>query len=255
MRNRNLALGAAIIALATGLGSAVLLQRDAAAPQNLPELGLMTTLPIYWPETEGLDEMLAGDAPRHWARITLEQGNVLIPVNTLVADDGSNGLQRFDQLIMAQPRPLSPAENVALDDWVRQGGRLLLFADPMLTAHSRFHIGDRRRPQDVVLLSPILARWGLALTFDDEQPLGEQTVELLGADLPLDLPGTLTAAESAPEAQASCSVIASGAAADCHIGKGSALIVADAALLDQDMAGAAREKTLLTLANHAFSPR
>ena len=65
--------------------------------------------------------------------------------------------------MMIQPRPLSPQENVALDNWVAAGGRLLLFADPALTEDSAFAIGDRRRPQDVVLLSPILARWGLEL--------------------------------------------------------------------------------------------
>ena len=50
---------------------------------------------------------------------------------------------------------------------MRGGGRVLLFADPMLTRHSAFALGDRRRPQDVVLLSPILARWRLELQFDE----------------------------------------------------------------------------------------
>lgn len=57
---------------------------------------------------------------------------------------------------MAARRP--ERENVALDDWVRAGGARALFADPLLTFNSRFSIGDRRRPQDVATLSPILTR-------------------------------------------------------------------------------------------------
>ncbi len=255
MSTRNLALGAAIIALVTGLGTLALFQRDAGSPEDLPELGLMSTLPIYWPETEGLDEMLAGDAPVHWARSVLEKDNRLKPLNTLVTDDGANALKGLDRLILAQPRPLSPSENVALDDWVRQGGHLLLFADPMLTSHSRFHIGDRRRPQDVVLLSPILGRWGLKLNFDEAQPQGERIVRIMDTEIPMDLSGTLTEVPTAPDAPAQCTLMAEGAAAQCKIGQGAALIIADAALLDPESSGEQRENALSALANHAFSMR
>src|SRR5688500_18207995 len=135
---------------------------------NVPELGLMGTIPIYWGEAGDFGEVLAGSGNAHWARARLETDYQLSPLDTLDEDS----LAGIDLLLLAQPRALSPAENVALDAWVRGGGRLLLFADPMLTGESRFAIGDRRRPQDVILLSPILDHWGLAVAFDDDRPAG-----------------------------------------------------------------------------------
>ena len=139
-------------------------------------------------------------------------------------------LAPLDHLLLAQPRALSPAENVALDEWVRAGGRLLLFADPMLTSHSQFAIGDPRRPQDVALLSPILARWGLELTFDTTQPQGERIEEAFEMAIPVDLAGAWV--PFASEAPGECAIVASGIAARCRIGKGQVFLLADAALLD-----------------------
>ena len=130
---------------------------------------LFTSLPVYWPEAADLATTLKGEEPPHWARRAIEERRALRPVDTL---DAATLKGRRD-LLMIQPRPLSPAENVALDEWVATGGRLLLFADPALTAATTFALGDRRRPQDIVLLSPILARWGLRLEFDAEQAAGE----------------------------------------------------------------------------------
>ena len=138
-------------------------------------------------------------------------------------------------LVMAQPRPLSPQENVALDRWVRGGGHLLLFADPMLTADSLFALGDRRRPQDVVLLSPILTRWGLELTFDEDQPAGEQLADWEGTNLPVNLPGKFVLQGKSRM----CRLLADGLAARCTIGKGRVLALADAALLEDHAAEAA----------------
>ena len=132
---------------------------------------------------------------------------------------------------MIQPRPLSPAENVALDEWVAAGGRLLLFADPALTAATTFALGDRRRPQDIVLLSPILARWGLRLEFDAEQAAGEHAVELDGVSIPVDLPGRFAPA-SGGRADASCRIGQDALLVTCEVGKGRVLAIADAALFE-----------------------
>jgi hypothetical protein len=121
---------------------------------------------------------------------------------------------------------------VALDDWVRAGGRVLLFADPMLTGHSAFALGDRRRPQDVVMLSPILRHWGLELRFDESQPAGEREVEWLGTRVPVNLPGHLAALP-----QGRCAIEAGGLAARCRIGAGEVLCIADAALLENGTNG------------------
>lgn len=197
-----------------------------AEPVDKPDLGLFTTLPVYWHETADLDEMLAEQRDPPWPRAVLEESFDIVPLDSLA---GAEGLRGIDALLLAQPRALSPQENVALDDWVRAGGQLLLFADPLLTAHSRFAIGDRRRPQDVVLLSPILARWGLALEFVEGQPEGERLIELGGTPVPVNLPGRLRAQEGA----ADCKIEAGGLLADCRIGAGRAVIFADAALFEE----------------------
>ena len=110
-------------------------------------------------------------------------------LDTLAQGGANGGLSRISLLVMAQPRALSPQENVALDAWVRGGGRLLLFADPMLTHDSAFAVGDRRRPQDIFMLSPILSHWGLALAFDDAQPPGAKMAQVMGGTMPVALPG------------------------------------------------------------------
>ncbi len=185
-------------------------------------IGLFTSLPILWNEAAELKGLLDPPVAPHWARTVLQSNRKVVALDTLLE------LQRVDLLVAAQPRPLLPEENVALDDWVRKGGHVLLFADPMLTRESAFALGDRRRPQDVALLSPILARWGLQLRFDDAQALGER--ESPGEGLPVNLPGTL--APIAGGHDASCVIGEAQLVARCQIGKGRAIIVADAALLE-----------------------
>ena len=212
-----------------------------------PALGLFTSLPIYWSENGSVSEALDGGGERHWVRTTLENSSQLVPLDTLNGGE----MSRIDDLLMAQPRPLAPAENVALDHWVREGGRLLLFADPFLTEESRFALGDKRRPQDVVLLSPILRRWGLELTFDEDQPQDERTIGYGSTELPVRLAGRLVA--MAPGAPAACTITAGQLVAECKIGTGSALVVADAALLEADRSPDEARPALSALMARAFN--
>lgn len=110
-------------------------------PGKRPDIGLMGTIPVYWGESDSLGDLVDGRANEHWARERIEARFAIVPLDALTPES----LASLRRLIMAQPRALSPAENVALDAWVREGGHLLLFADPMLTGESRFPIGDRRR--------------------------------------------------------------------------------------------------------------
>ncbi len=217
---------AALIA-AAGLAAAGCAGR---ASQNGPDaVGLFTTLPIFWAEGDDLRGLLRSDSPPHWALAALRAHGEVKPVDSLMPPGDAPLLPGVDLLVMAQPRAMAPEENVALDGWVRRGGRLLLFADPLLTEDSAFAFGDRRRPQDVALLSPILARWGLRLEFDESQPPGERLVDFAGEPLPVNLPGQLAVIGSAP----GCTVFAAGLAARCRIGKGRVLVLADAALLEK----------------------
>lgn len=242
----------ATLALAASLGAAAC--HGAPEPQRSPEssdtltrpaLGLMTTLPLIWGEAEDIGEMLGPGAAAGWVRQALDRSYALKPLDTL----DTNALAGLDRLVLAQPRVLSPAENVALDAWVRGGGSLLLFADPMLTRHSRFPIGDRRRPQDVILLSPLLNHWGLDLRFDEDQPAGERIVEVGGVALPVNVAGAFSLRPGN-----ACILEAEGVMARCRIGKGRVLVVADAAVLDDPDDGlvAARHETLGKLLGLAF---
>ena len=194
-----------------------------------PAVALMTSLPIIWSESYDLADHLGAEETEHWALAILQRGGPIALVDSLVTDEGDATLAPDDVLVLVQPYPLSPPENVALDDWVRSGGRVLLFADPMLTRESIFALGDRRRPQDVVLLSPILARWGLDLRFDPGQPGGQRSIDFDGQAMPVNLHGEFVARGGA----SACSIEFGGILADCRIGKGQLVAVADAAIWEE----------------------
>ncbi|WP_432200952.1 Gldg family protein [Erythrobacter sp. W53] len=214
-----------------------------------PELGLVTSLPIFWQESEEFGDILEPDAEPSWVRSALEQTHQLRPLDNLSEVE----LAPLDRLLLAQPRALSPEENVALDDWVRGGGKLLLFADPLLTQHSRFALGDARAPQSVALLSPILARWGLEMTFDEDQAEGERIGDVYGYEIPVNLAGRFRLIEGDVKRQ--CDVGSEGLWAYCSIGKGAVWLVADAAALDTTVASDdARKAAVSALFERSFSP-
>ncbi len=228
----------------------------ATAPDERPPVGLMTSLPIYWQEDASLADIAAGRTVPPWQRRAIETRFVLVPLDTLTpvpalspdAPD-TDPLEALERLAVIQPRGLSPADNVALDQWVRAGGRLLLVLDPMLTGEYEAPLGDPRRPVDSALVPPVVARWGMAVSFDEGQepavtqaPLGEST-------LPLALAGRIAITD--PQA-ARCAVRAQGALAICKVGKGRVTLIADAALFEHaELAGEAGE-TLPAVLRAAF---
>ena len=223
---RRLALAIALSVIATGCQASP----DGPAPDpeiepsGKPTLGLMSTLPIYWGGGAEFGAVLAPDAEAGWVRSALQERYVLEPLDVL--DDES--LAGISHLLLAQPRPLAPEENVALDKWVRGGGRLLLFADPMLTAHSDYPLGDRRRPQDVVLLSPILRHWGLELLLDPAQEQDERRLRSGALTVAVEMAGHFALLPGGE-----CALTAEDVLATCKLGRGRVTILADAAMLDE----------------------
>jgi len=217
---------AGLLAFATPV-AAQDLPRDPPA-QN--DLAIMGTIPVYWGERGEMADLLAGHSGGHWARPVIEQNWRLRPLDYLSAE----ALSGYRRLLLAQPRGLSAEENVALDAWVRGGGQVLLFADPLMTGHSRYAIGDRRRPQDVALLSPILAHWGLELHFDEAQPEGIRISAQTGDRVPPAIPVKLAGTISLTSGDSVCALLADGVIADCTVGAGRATIIADAALFDAE---------------------
>ena len=187
-------------------------------------VGLVTALPLFWAE---------GALPG----LTGARGQVRSP---LIDHLGARPLDRFDitslrgisALVIAQPRLLQPAELVALDDWLRRGGRAVIFADPLLLWPSALPLGDPRRPPLTSLLDPLMAHWGLRL-----EPVlpGADGVDrrMLGAGHMLMLAGASRFTRMAQkEASTRCVMTEQGLMALCRVGQGRVRLVADADLLD-----------------------
>jgi hypothetical protein len=130
-------------------------------------------------------------------------------------------------LLLAQPRALAPAELVALDGWVRQGGRAVILADPLLHWPDPRPLAHPQRAPLTSLLDPVLAHWGLRLEAAEVDVDGDPVERrVLGSGAVLQLSGAsrfgLTGATRA------CTLAEDGLLARCRIGAGEALLVADA---------------------------
>jgi hypothetical protein len=145
-----------------------------------------------------------------------------------IATTSPGELRRGHLLLMAQPLA-QPAENlVALDQWVRDGGRVLLLADPLLEWADHRPLGDSTRPPPMFSDTGLLDHWGLTLDTPDTR--GEQRSSLAGEAVTTLSPGRL---------EGKCDLSADRLVARCRIGKGEAMVVADADFLDWNRAGGA----------------
>ncbi|HSJ78912.1 MAG TPA: hypothetical protein VK913_09295 [Erythrobacter sp.] len=229
---------------------------DTAPAAERQPLGLMTSLPLYWPEGAGMTDLAAGRAAPPWQRAALEQQYLLLPLDTLSPKPGlspdapeTDPLAGLARLAVIQPRGLSPADNVALDEWVRAGGRLLLALDPALTGDYDAPFGDPRRPVDSALIPPVVARWGLAISFDEAQEAAVVETAIDQTRLPLALAGKVAVID--PGA-AACVLTAKDAVAVCKVGKGQVTLIADAAVFEHPELGGEGGAILRALLAAAF---
>lgn len=176
-----------------------------------PALLLLTSLPLMFGEDFSLE---ATGSP---ALKALQQRYRVVPIS--VTDRAELAKGRL--LLMAQPQAQPPEDLVALDDWVRGGGRLLLLADPLLEWPSSRPLGDRLRPPLMFMDTGLLAHWGLRLDAPDAR--GPKTVAIDDHEVAMVSPGQLFG---------TCPISQDRAVARCHIGRGRATIVADADLLN-----------------------
>lgn len=207
--------------------------------QPKPRLGLMTSLPLYWPLGAEFADLASGEAAVPWQREVLEAGHELVLLDTLSPIAGltedtpdTDPLEGLERLAVIQPRGLSPADNVALDDWVRGGGHLLIVLDPMLTGHYELPLGDPRRPNDTAIVPPVVARWGLTAEFDPAQDAQPVIAQLPFGPVPLILSGALETREPASHG-GNCRVLDNPVMARCdNVGEGRVTYLADAALFE-----------------------
>jgi hypothetical protein len=193
--------------------------------ESRSRLALMSSLPLQWSEG-GIEADLAADAQPHPAFDRLKQHFDIYSIDTLDQLDR----EPASLLLLAQPRAFGPAELVKLDAWVRAGGRLLILADPALQWGSLYPLGDKRRPLFTSLLSPLFIHWGLELILPltDEQPVVLRDVG--GAAIRTQTPGEWLLRNGSKDSI--CTATLNNLLADCTIGNGRALLVADADFLD-----------------------
>ncbi len=129
---------------------------------------------------------------------------------------------------IAHPLALPPGAIAAIDSHVRRGGAALIFADGLYTGETPHPLGDPRNPPVTSLLTPLLAHWGLSLDAPEGLTDTAQRAEVRGRTLSFRSPGTLRAASAG---DATCRVEAGGLTAECAVGSGKAVVVADADLL------------------------
>jgi hypothetical protein len=207
-----LLVAAAALALALSLRRA---EPTTVGPK--PTLLLLTSLPLIFNEEFSLQ---GGGSP---AMTALESRFHVVPVSTTSSDE----LDHRRLLLMAHPLAQTAENLVALDDWVRDGGRVLLLADPRLEWPSKRPLGDPLRPPPMFMDTGLLAHWGLRLDAPDE--VGP--VRLGGGHNPVVYlsPGRLTSRNPA------CELSRAGIIAECAIGKGRATVVADADFINADV--------------------
>jgi hypothetical protein len=181
-----------------------------------PTLLLLTSLPLLFSEQFSLQE--AGSP----ALKALESRYRVMPISVTDEKDLAKG----HLLLMAHPLAQPAEDLVALDAWVRRGGRVLLLADPMLEWPSERPLGDPLRPPAMFMDTGLLGHWGLRLDAPDQR--GPAARRLGNFQVATISPGLL---------YGGCEISRDRLVARCRIAKGEATIVADADFLDATRLG------------------
>ena len=188
-----------------------------------PALLLLTSLPLMFDEGFSLKGGGSEALRRLQSRYRVE------PISVSSAPE----LSRGRLLLVAQPLAQTPENLVALDNWVRGGGRALLFADPLLEWPSKRPLGDILRPPPMFMDTGLLAHWGLQLDAPDVR--GSAQRRLGGYAVLTVSPGSL---------RGGCRISGDRLVARCFPGKGIATVVADADLLNPEALGAGADHNL-----------
>jgi hypothetical protein len=205
-----LALAASVAGLRVASGGG---EVPARPPGERPELLLLTSLPIVFPERLTLDTVAS-------PALSALQGRYRVtPIS--VADASSLAGHRL--LLMAQPRAQPSEMLVELDRWVRGGGRVVVLADPALEWPTSKPLGDVTRPPFAFSDTGLLGHWGVLL--EAPETFGPATLEADGKAVQTLSPGTLRATNGG------CKITAGGLVARCKVGQGKAIVIADADFL------------------------
>lgn len=206
-----------------GGGHALLasLYRPGAASADAPAVTMLTGLPLRWSAGEGIAAMIAEGTNDDPALARLMAAGPVSLVDSLADHVPPPG----GTLLIAHPRALAPQELVAIDAFVRGGGRAVVLADALSGWPARHPLGDPRNPPVTSLLTPLLDHWGVTL---GAAPAGE------GAALPADIDGArlrLFSGGRFDRLPTACRAFADRHVARCSIGAGEVWLVGDADLV------------------------
>jgi hypothetical protein len=183
----------------------------ARPPGQRPTLLLLTSLPLVFGEDFSLDQ------PPSPALKALQDRYRVVPISVTSPADLAKGRL----LLMAHAPAQTPENLVALDQWVRGGGKVALLADPMLEWPSKHPLGDPLRPPPMFMDTGLLAHWGLRLAAPGAR--GPKRARIGDEEVLTVSPGQLWG---------SCAVSADRIVAHCRVGQGQATVIADADFLD-----------------------
>ncbi len=188
------------------------------------QIQLMTSLPIIWGENGSLEAILSGAAKPSPIYSYWKSHYQVEPVDSL------QGLLISDPdiVLLAQPPAMDPADIADLDRWVRQGGDVIILADPLLVWPSELPMGDVRRPLSSSLLGPLLNHWGLELTVADDQIPEPVDMEWEGIYISVQTAGAFALIADRAGENVQCRINTTGFVAQCRVGKGRAILVSDA---------------------------
>lgn len=186
-----------------------------------PSATMLTGLPLRWSGGTDLSAMLAQGANEDAALLRLSAAGPLRLVDSLIDDPPVPG----GTLLLAHPRALAPRELVAVDAFVRGGGRAVILADALTAWPMRHPLGDPRNPPVTSLLTPLLDHWGVTLGTAPAGNRGAMSADVDGARLRLVTAGRF---ETLPP---TCRPYADRHVAHCRIGQGEVWLVGDADLL------------------------
>lgn len=201
---------------------------SASQPPARDPLMIMSSIPLQWGEAS-IGQISGGDtepAPL-FTRLADRYQPAMIDDFQKIGEPGKA------PLLLIQPRALAPSELVQLDTWIRGGGVALIFADPALDWPSALPLGDQRRPLFTSMLTPLFRHWGLELALPVED--AEEREAQVGAYPVATKSAGIWRRTGKGKASATCAIRADELMALCAVGKGQALLVADADMLHSDL--------------------
>ncbi len=209
-----------LVAVALFSTTAIMGCKTEKVQAEMPQWHVLTSLPLFLGEGS-IDDVLKGDSGESPLIKQLNEKRRMVPIDTL----SGNNLGDVRYLFALQPARLPPEELVALDEWVRAGGRAVIFADPDMVWPLQYSAGDPRMPPGSTLLDPIFAHWGLFLEGKRALPT-RLSARIDGADVTLVNPGLWrTNGEG-------CRVTDQRLLAICTLGKGRVILLSDADVAD-----------------------